>query len=735
MSLKHFNEFIASLENLNMSHNGSELSTKDQYALDSVYGNVKTFIVDTNLIPADQIASLESFDQPMRSFNRNIALSDIGQDRLIDLCRQCGINDNHLKAAVESVALCIHNYTNGYNAAQHFNAAAPSAAHGEFEVHGFDTMYSKSAIENLITSPGAALESFGADIANTISDAKVAITVSILRYHRSALHRLIPNIPTDSNMVTYKVDNMEVYDLTKSRSDSSATRYDGQHRIPFVDLYNDPSPANTELKPIHCLVANDKPAPNNKLIAEDFIKISTGLNMFDYSLDAGVIGYNHIDYTDLVGDNVRVDKLVFEVSNGTITELLPVVVLDQGGARMLMSANNLDSGDRVCSLNEITSIDATALTLTGAATQLLSSLSTDGAVKLAYSAAGQINLKTSDVIVHGSVNANIVTKSGNPVIAADQTLFDTLTVKLVGYKVAAEFSEENIRKTTKAMRIMTKQVGYEIPGSANFVVQYSLTQTRPESVIDGLTKLMSIGIDDRGLKLVMDTMKNVFDRIKAEAALSSDNYVHKIGQDFVAGQRVKPYIWLDTLDITAALKNIRSGDYWGDVRAVAELYLLNVFSRLYRESYYTQELGAGEKPVFSVLTSIPIKDSLLAVPHYHNHLADTAADAVADGVVEFRRTLPDGTILNVLTTTFNYMDDKMLIVPVRPNRPQSVLNFAHNRERGTYLTQATPTIDNAIFNSLIGNSREIVIPTNPVGALVTVSNLHKIFDGFGVLGI
>jgi len=733
MALEHFNQFIASLESMNMNPDVDQLSMKDQYALDSVYGTVKNFITETNLVPADQIAAMESFEQPMRSFNRNVSLADIGTDRIIDLCRQCGITDNNLKAACESVSLAIHNYTNGYNAAQHFNSAAPSGSHGELDVRKFDTLFTSRAVDTLLSTPQAALEAFGADIANTISDAKVAITVSILRYHRSALHRLIPNIPTDSNMVTYKIDFMEVYDLTKSRANDAATRYDTTTRIPFVELYNNPSPANMELKPINLLVANDAAAPNNLLIAENIVKIGMGLNMFDYSLEPGVIGYDHIDYTDLVGDNVRLESLLLQVTNGTTTEQIPLTVVDQLGARMLMNANNLDSGDRVCNLQDITSINNQAVTLAGTATALMSSFSSDFAVKLAYTALGSINLKTSQVVVHGSVQASPVTVSGNPPIAADVTLFDTLTFSIIGYSVDAEFSEENIRKTTKAMRIMTKQVGYEIPGSANFVVQYSLTQTRPESVIDGLTKLMSIGIDDRGLKLIQDTMNNVFDRLIAEAALTSDNYVYKVGNDYVAGQRVKPYIWMDTIDISQA-KNIRSGDFWGDVRAYAESYLLNVFSRVYRESYYQQELGQGEKPVFSVLTSIAIKDSLLAVPHYHNHLADTAADAVADGVVEFRRPLPDGTILNVITTTFNYMDDKILIVPVRPNRPQSVLNFAHNRERGTYLTQATPTVDNAIFNSLIGNAREIVIPTNPVGALITVSNLSTIFNGLGVLG-
>jgi hypothetical protein len=733
--MNNFHNFIASLESMHIENNGQTMSPKEQAAIGNVYGFVKEFMVETNLVPAEQIASLESFDTAIKSLNNTVSLNDIGGDRIVDLCRNCGIGAEHLRSAAESVSLCIYNYANGYGAAKHFASASPSSAHGDFEMRGMDTMFSKGAIESLISTPNAALESFGAYIDQTIADAKVAITVSILRYHRSILHRLIPNIPTDSNVVTYKVDNMEVYDLTKSRSNQAAVRYDDKHRVPFVDLYRDPSPANTALKPIILRVANDAVAPNNRLIAENIVKIGKDVNMFDYTIDAGTIGYEHIDYTDLVGDSVRLKNLYFSVTDGTNTELIPVAVIDHSGARMIMTANNSDSADRVCSLNDVTSMTASAQTIGGAASALLAGFSVDAVVRLAFNAAGSVNLKTSKLIVHGSADAALQTKSGNAPIGADATLFGTLTFTLVGYQVDAQFSEENVRKTTKSLRILTKQVGYEIPGSANFIVQYSLTQSRPETVVDGLTKLMSIGIDDRGVKMLMDSMASVRDRITAEQNLASDNYVNKVGSDFVAGQRVKPYIYMDTLVIDPNLVNMRSGEKWGDIRSMAEEFLLNVLVRIFNESYYTNEIGAGEKPVFSVLTSPMIKDSLLSVPHYHSHLGDSAKDAVADGVVEFRRTLPNGTILNVISTTFDYMADKMLIMPVRPNSPQSVLNFAQNRERGTYLSQATPSVDGAIYNQLIGNARESVIITNPVGALLSVSNLSAIFAGMGSLGV
>lgn len=728
--MSNFKKFVADLEGMNFDVNANAISLAEQYVVDSVFGNVNKFIQQNNMIHADQFSSVENLDSSIPSLNKAVGIN-VGADAIIDLCRACGVPARHMKSAIESVGLCINNYSEGYSSGRHFADSAPS---NKISVMSWDGMYSDRIAGNISVEHKAAIESFGADVTNTISDARVAITVSILRYHRGILHRLIPNIPTDSTQVMYKVDNIETYDLAKSRGATAAERYDGDHRLSFVELYTNPSSANTKLKPIVLRTANDAASPNNKLLAENVVKIGTRISMFDYSIDATQIGYQHIDYTDLVADNVRIKALYISVTDGTDTEIIPVTVSDYAGARMVMSSNNMDSSDRSCVFSDIIPVGNAAKQMSGAASVLLAGLTDDAVVKLRVDASGSVNLKNSEYIVLGTLTASIATISGVSVVVADQTIFDGLTFAVVASEPAAEFSEENVRKTTKAMRIMSNQIAYEIPGSQNYMVQYSLNQTRPEAVIDGLAKYMNIGNDDRGLNLILDAMANVHDRILAESKLVGENYTRKIGKVFVAGQRVNPSIYIDTLTIDSTIANMRSADKWGDMRAVAEEFILNVLSRLYRESCYLQELGEGEKPVFNCLTSVPIKNSLLSVPHYHRHLEDPNGGKTDDGVIEFRRVMPDGTTLNVITTNFSYMDDKLLMVPVRPSRPESVLNFAHNCERGQFLAQATPTVNDAIFNAIIANSREIPIVTNPVGALITVSGLHSIFDTFGSLG-
>ena len=287
------------------------------------------------------------------------------------------------------------------------------------------------------------------------------------------------------------------------------------------------------------------------------------------------------------------------------------------------------------------------------------------------------------------------------------------------------------------MRILTKQVGYEIPGSNNVMVQYSLTQSRPETVIDGLTKLLAIGADDRGINVLMDNINSVFDAIQSEKALAqSQNYTHGVGQAYVAGQRVKPAVYLGNIDLNASVANIRSGELWGDIRGLFDKYLMEITVRLHNESYYRNEIGQGEKPVYSVLTSGWIMAAIMNTPHYVSALDLKAGEGDSDSSpIEFRRILPNGVHLHVVTTTFDYMTDKMMLFPVRPSSPRSVLNFARNAERGTYVANAAISQQSAVFRQLIANAREIPIVTSPIAALVEVAGVSNVFNGVGALGV
>jgi hypothetical protein len=730
--MNEFKEFIAGIEAMDLVVS-DDLTTSEKYQIGEVYSNVKSFLVDNNLVPSGDIASIESMSKPIETLSGVSSINALGHERIVALCQGCNVPEKYLQAATESVALCIHNYQNNYSPGEHFSSADNVSGDVSSLVDISSTLPEGSG---LLLSNKAAIESFGSFADKTIVDAKIAITVSILKFHRGIMHRIVPVVPSDSNVITYKVTNAETYDLSKSSAASGETRFDGNHRIPFVDLYRNPSPANTETKPIILKTANDAAPPNNKLIAENIFKIGTDINLFDYTIDASVIGFQKVDFTDLVSEGAKLKTIYVEVTDGTDTEIIPLSVIGSAGSRFSMSANAMDSADRICNVSTPVVLDNATKKSDGTPSALFGGFTTDAAVVVDINAFGTMNLKSSNAVVNGNIKkTSLITKSGNAPASADNTLFGTFTFTMVGAELDAHFSEENVRKTTKALQLVSKQLGYEIPGSASVVVQYSQNQTKPEEVVDALAKLLAIGNDDRGVKVIEATLTHVFDRLKNEAVLTDRNYTGKVMNEFAAGQKVKPSVIMEGIVINSSVANMRSEEMWGDTRAVVEKALMEILIRIFNESMYVQELNPGEKPVFKVLTSGYILGALLSTPHYHDVLRDTAADAVNDGVVEFRRTLPNGVVLDIVTSTFDYLSDKMIIIPNRPSKPRDVLNFAQNVERGVFVAQSTPVVANSVFNQLVANSREFPIVTNPIGAIVQVSGVSNIFNGVNTLGV
>ena len=97
--------------------------------------------------------------------------------------------------------------------------------------------------------------------------------------------------------------------------------------------------------------------------------------------------------------------------------------------------------------------------------------------------------------------------------------------------------------------------------------------------------------------------------------------------------------------------------------------------------------------------------------------------------------LSNGTELQIITSNFEYLADKMIIVPIIPSDSNSDLNFGHNWDRGSFVVSITAVMNRSGFKEIIANSREFPIITNPIGAYVTVNGLSNVFDGIGSLGI
>lgn len=729
-----FQEFIAACEDLGIGLDINEMSGSDKYKVGTVWNNVKEFLTSYNFVTPDKVGSLENIAEPTSLLNNTVSLVEIGPKAIEDLVESCKISRDYVAPAVEAVALSLTKYCSSNIIAEHFGGKDVSVeAVGNMSFKKLNSIYSDGQLANLYPSVNASMESFGARIDNTLIDAKIAISITILKFHKSIMPRLLPNRPTTSNVVMYEVDRFEVYDLTNAGKDTAQERYKAADRIPFIDLYRDPSPANMSSKPVIVKEAND--TVDDFVLQDEYLYTGKTANLFDLSMDAGVIGYDHVDYTDLISEGGKLENLVLEITRAADSEveLIPIAVAERPGSRFVMSPNASDAADRFCALDFVTTLANDAALLAGTVSDIMDDFDPNHVIKLELNSQGKLNLRTSYMNVLGSNSASIITLDGTPVLAPMETLFDDLTFKIVAYKPKATFSEENIRKTTKAMRVLTKPHGYEIPGTTNVIVQHSLIQPRPEKTINALSNLMRVGNDDRGVTIILDAINNVYNRLQQEAVTPDMPYDQKAMNDFVAGHKSLPYIYMDTIDIGAEVANMRSAEALGDVRGLAEKKLLEVMTMLFNNSFYVQALDPGDRPVFKVLTSGYILDALLNVPYYHSALDQSPAEKAGNDTVEYRRMLPNGTELQIITTNFESFTDKILMVPSLPGKPNSELNFGQLIDKGSLVVSITPIVNNAGFKEIIANSREFALTTNPLCAYLTINNLSAIFNGMGGL--
>jgi hypothetical protein len=94
---------------------------------------------------------------------------------------------------------------------------------------------------------------------------------------------------------------------------------------------------------------------------------------------------------------------------------------------------------------------------------------------------------------------------------------------------------------------------------------------------------------------------------------------------------------------------------------------------------------------------------------------------LGDGV-EYVLVLPNGVRIEFVTSTFSYMDSKMVLWPVIKNNAESELNYALNWDYGTMVAHYTPSGEEA-HHRLFANIRELPIVTNPVGLIIDIAGM------------
>lgn len=256
-------------------------------------------------------------------------------------------------------------------------------------------------------------------------------------------------------------------------------------------------------------------------------------------------------------------------------------------------------------------------------------------------------------------------------------------------------------------------------------MDYALGDSRinASANVANLNNIIRIGQDARVLDVIESTLTEVQTEIDAYNADPTMKQ-NEPGRYFAAGGKVRPTTISTTLDLSG-ITTERDDVRFDVIAARTRSFLTSVIAELHAKSFFTQQLANGMSPTYRVVTSNQVMANVLGIPHTHDHLnKGEYSEGGSDGV-ELKVVLPNGTILEIITSTFDDYATKMLIVPKLQGQPKSELNFGHNWDYGTMVGHYSHTGEGAANQRLFANARELPVPTNVIGAVVDVVGLDQ----------
>lgn len=726
-------EIYMEMEKTMFSGKGDTKYDRNARALSkAVFEVACNFLRDAKLMRPDTQLNDSAIVAGCASFNTDANITMIGENSLDQLMEGAKIPPAMRPEAKHAVAVLLAKAkackgNDELFRTQHFSHGNRQSTDASKYESNITSCFAPSLFSTVSNIGMPSQEAFGASIDKVLPDLRASLAVTLLQFHRGLMDRIMHRRTSASPYVKYVVPYSEVYDMLKSNDEDDKIRNQGDHIIPFIELYGDPRSVSSQLQPIIPLTANDK---DGVLYADGFLKFNVRANMFSLSKLANQLGKTHYNYTDLVSENVILDSVLVELTVGSKTEVFQIPLTNVNSSRLQMMPNTVDSGIRFAVVPYTYPLGKNSTTITGAKSELLADCTDTDFLRLEMTASATANIKYADVEGMGYINVTAYNKFKAPVSAAVTALAKNATLRLAAYSLDMRYSEENLRKSNLAIRHHVRTFDFEISNGRNILVDYSFEEELPEFLMSLVTEATSLGQDHRGIDVIIKQMMHVFDVTNVENQHPDfRDRLEKVGFQYVAAQLVRPVVYLNTIDLNN-VDNIRSGDELGDIRQYVEWELLNLVSLIYQNSFYKHQLRAGEAPVFKLFTSSVILENLLSIPHYHDHLnKETPVDGTT---VEYRRILPNGTILDCVTVTYNYMRDKIVMIPYRENDPESVLNFGHHWDFGTFVAHYNPQLDNAVNKRVFSNSRAMPIPTNPMGLYLDVKNISRIIDMFEV---
>jgi len=669
-----------------------------------VSASVENFVINQNLIsrPSKTVTRLVE-GVSLESLSGTLAETDLQA-----MIQNSGIPQNLQDAAMQSVVNVICKYYENPDPAS-IVAMHTRIDHDSPKREGFvalESMFTPAAMNAL---NGPSLEAFGANINLTVPDLKAAIVVTLMAFHLGVAPRLMPVRPTAVPAVRYDVDRIEIYDM----DDPTATTKT------MIQLYADADLVANTLKLIIPLAANEL---DNEMVSDGIIYLAKEANILDLSINALAPGYERINRTDLVADGAKLATVICTVTNsadGNRTETYSFTI-PESKARFTRTTNTEDASDRQVSFTHQFAITKGTLMSNGSPSVILTGLDPDtDAMKVTLNVSGRMNLKSGVTFCQAVATIVGMNPAGGSVTGTTTALVATLTTAATSYTLDARFSEENMRKSTIIARSMRRSLEYNVPTGRNYALDLSFGQADDERTVGSLANIMRVGEDLVAITTIGTTLDNVTDQIAA--VTQGLNTTFTLGHSFAAGNLINPATYAGTLDLSD-ITTVRDSDRSGDIKQRVMTYLTGVVAHLQQTSFLSQQLAAGTRPTWRMLTSPLVLDAILGQEHIHNHLNKGTQVQDSSGI-EYRLVLSNGTVIEVVTTTFTSYLTKIVMIPYIPGAPESPLNFGHLWDFGTLVGSYQPTDGRAANRRIYANTRQLPIPTCPIGATIDVQGL------------
>ena len=643
----------------------------------STLDKVSRFLTERNAIREGAFPEISIANE---SLSFDDAMNASGTEELINLIKSCGVNDAYVKPCCESVLSimdrCLHrSAAAAWNEQNKKHSTVSNSAPASASL---SDIYASDTVSILTGNVAPSQEAFGVNVDLAMPDLKIAITVAIMNFHTRLLPRLLPTKSINQPEIQYSKEYLEVYDL------GDTTQVDTPRRR-LLDLYSDPSFAANELKRIVPLLANDganeNPARDPEFLeADGWLKFGVKANILRLSIKNDY-GYNRINRTDLVAENVKLEAVRFAVGSQTVEITVPLAL-----NRLTRTINSDDTAIRNADIKFRAVYHVGDKATDGEAIAAINGLGADEMFVVDFNLKPTISLKYGDVDCLGAIRYAVVKDKNSAAFNPDNLELSTGAkailedlkddkVALVSYSLDARFSEENLRKTNIAVWTHRQPFSYDIPIGRNYVFDYAIGQENADENAVNLTKVIGLGQDHIALHDVCKrTIEDVGDRIAAVGPNPEDRADY-VGTRYVAGDKVRPTVYRGTLDFTT-LNVIRDADRPGDIKQKALTFLNAVTSNVLYDSMMLQQLdGAGV--TFRCVTSMTVLGKVMAQPHIHSHMDKEDARDLGDGI-EYVLVLPNGVRIEIVTTTFNYMKDTLMMWPIIKNNAESELNFAMN---------------------------------------------------------